>query len=104
MGKYLLQVKYRLRAHNMDRFEKILTTEVIPLAEKMGLNLSGVWRTSIGKAGEYMEHWEFNSMEELDRDWKALINHPEIRRIFEITGPMVEDETFSIHEPIWKKQ
>lgn len=103
MSKYFLKVKYRLRIHDMDRFEKILTTEVIPLAEDLGLNLSGVWRSFVGNVGEYLELWEFSSMEEFETDWKKLINHPKMQEIFKTTGPMVAEEAFSVYEPVWEK-
>ena len=66
-SKYLLRVQYRLRAHDMASFEKILISQVVPLAEELGLNLSGVWRSFIGNAGEYIEHWEFDSMDDLEK-------------------------------------
>ena len=102
-GKYLLRVQYRLRAHDMASFEKILISQVVPLAEELGLKLTGVWRSFIGNAGEYIEHWEFDSMNDLEEGWKRMIDHPELQNIFETTGPMVEEENFTVYEPIWRK-
>lgn len=101
MPKYLLKVKYRLRAHETARFERILLEEVVPLAEELGLKLSGVWRSFVGNAGEYLEMWEFDSMEEFESRWKELLGHPRIQEIFKTTGAMVENENFALFESIW---
>lgn len=100
----MLKVTYKLRAHNLDQFENILRQEIIPVAEDMGLNLRGVWRSFIGNVGEYVELWEFDSLQAFETEWAELLKHPQIQEIFQTTGPMVEDEEFSIYQPIWEKQ
>ena len=87
----------------MTVFEEMLKGEVIPLAEELGLNLQGVWRSLVGNAGEYVELWEFDSLDEFEKKWKSLIHHPKIQEVFQTTGAMVADEVFSLYEPIWEK-
>lgn len=96
----LLKVTYRLRANHMAQFEKIFDEEIMPLVRERGLNFKGIWRTLVGEVGEYMELWEFNSMTEFEEGWRGLINDPRLQKIFEITGPMVEGERFTLLEPI----
>lgn len=103
MDNYLFKVTYRLRAHDMERFEEILTGEIIPLAGKLGLNLQGVWRNFVGNAGEYVELWEFDSIQQFETDWNKLISHPKLQDIFKTTGPMVEEEKSSLYQPVWKR-
>ena len=100
MGNYILEVRYRLRANNISEFERILSGEVIPLADELGVKLRGVWRTVTGKVGEYVEHWEFESLSDFGSDWKKLIKDPRLQEVFKTTGPMVEDETFTLLEPL----
>jgi len=99
VSKYTLEVRYRLRAHDCKEFERILDREVIPLAAELGLTLGGVWKSVTGKVGEYVEHWEFNSLEEFENDWNKLINDSRLQEVFKTTGPMVEDETFTLLAP-----
>ncbi len=103
MGNYILEVRYRLRAHNVKQFEEILTKQVIPLADELELKLLGVWKTFTGNVGEFVEHWEFDSLGEFEKDWPNLINDPRLQEIFQITGPMVEGETFVLLEPVRKQ-
>jgi len=86
----------------MKQFEEILTKQVIPLASEMDMKLIGIWKAVTGRAGEYIEHWEFNSMTEFEKDWRNLLNNPKLQEIFKTTGPMVEDETFTLYEPVLK--
>lgn len=100
MGKITLQVTYQVPAHHTTEFEEIFFGRVLPLARTLGLTLSGFWRTVVGRAGSYLELWEFNSISEYESKWKALLGHPEFQEIFKLTGPMVEGETFCLLEPV----
>lgn len=96
----LLRVTYRVAAHHCRRFERILTEEVIPLARRLGIECRGVWRTFVGPVGEYLELWAFPDLATFEQRWKNLLQHPDVQRIFEETGPMVEDEEFALLEPL----
>ena len=95
----LLRISYRLRAHHMPEFEQIFEAQIIPLIREYGLNFQGIFRTVVGKVGEYMELWEFASMTEFDERWRTFLNDPRLLKIFETTGPMVEGERFTLLEP-----
>jgi len=100
MPKINLRVTYKISAHNISEFERIFLNEIFPLADKLGIPLSGFYRTLIGNTGEFMEIWNFESLGDFERKWPTLMNHPELINIFKITGPMVEDENFTILEKI----
>lgn len=96
----VLRVTYRIRAHQMSAFEKLFAKEVLPLTQRHDLNLLGFWRTLVGNAGEYLELWEFKSVADFELSWKALLEDPDLERVFQRTGPMVEAETFSLLEAV----
>ncbi|MFN7946930.1 MAG: NIPSNAP family protein [Blastocatellia bacterium] len=94
----LLRITYRLRAHHMPQFEKIFAEEITPLIREHGLQFKGIWRTVVGSVGEYMELWDFDSVADFDERWRSLIGDARLQLIFERTGPMVEDEKWSLME------
>ena len=96
----ILRVTYRIRAHHMSAFEKLFVREVLPLTRRHDLKLLGFWRTLVGNAGEYLELWEFKSMADFERSWKGLLKDPELEQVFQRTGPLVEDENFSLLEAV----
>lgn len=96
----LLKVTYRLRAHHMLQFERIFNSEIMPVVREHGLKFKGLWRTVVGEVGEYMELWEFDSMAEFDERWRGLFTDPQLLKVFETTGPMVEGERFTLLEPV----
>ena len=102
MAKVVLKVSYRVPANHMAEFEKLLVNQVLPLAEDLGINLKGVWKTLVGNVGEFLELWEFDSMAEFETKWRELLGHPELQEIFELTGPVVRDESFALFEPVGK--
>ncbi len=96
----LLRVSYRVRAHHMAPFEKIFAERVRPLIDLHQLDFRGIWRTLVGDVGEYMELWEFRDMQDYEARWYSLLNDPQLLEIFEITGPMVEGERFTLLVPV----
>lgn len=94
----LLRITYRLRAHHMPQFERIFAAEIAPLIREHNLKFKSIWRTVVGPVGEYMELWEFDSLAEFDEGWRRLIGDPRLQKIFERTGPMVEDEQWALLE------
>lgn len=96
----LLKVSYKVPAHQVADFEEVFQREVVPLIRQRGMVLKGVWRSLTGNAGEFLELWEFASVADWDRQWRALMGDTQLLRIFEKTGPMVHEETFQLFEPI----
>jgi len=89
--------------HEAAAFEAALVGEVLPLAVELGLNPIGVWKSVVGKVGEYLELWQFESLAEFEDRWAALMNHPRFQQITQRTGPMVEEEQSSLFEPLaWR--
>lgn len=99
----LLQITYRLRAHHVPHFEKIFEEQIVPLIKEHGLRFLGIWRTIVGEVGGYVELWEFDSVADFDKNWHGLLTDPRLLKIFETTGPMVENEKFTLLEPVLKQ-
>jgi hypothetical protein len=96
----MLKVTYRLRAHQMAEFERIFAAQIMPLVKIHGLRFRGLWRTLVGEVGEYLEWWEFDSLAEFDEQWRKLLSDSRLLEVFQITGPMVEDEKFTLLEAV----
>ena len=96
----LLKVSYRVRAHHILPFQAIFQDEIVPLIREHGLRLMGVWKSRVGKVGEFLELWEFEDLGDFDRRWGELMRDQRLQEIFLRTGPMVEEEDFSIFEPV----
>ncbi len=96
----VLKVTYRIRAHNLIEFEQLFVDQIFPLTHSHNLKLLGFWRTLVGNMGEYMELWEFRSVANFEQSWQRLLQDPALAKIFERTGPMVEDETFDLLEAV----
>jgi hypothetical protein len=97
----LLKVSYRLRAHHVADYERIFAERTLPLIRAHGLNLRGIWRSFVGEAQEYLELFEFESIAQFESQWRALGADPHLRDIFVLTGPMVEDEKFTLFDPLF---
>ncbi|MGW8180399.1 MAG: NIPSNAP family protein, partial [bacterium] len=80
--------------------EKILLTEIMPLVQELGILRPAIWKTFVGQAGEFMELWEFQSVTDFEEKWRKLVAHPRLEEIFQMTGPMVEDECFTLLEQL----
>ena len=95
----LLKISYKLRAHHVAEYDKTFAERTLPLIREHGFRFWGIWRTIIGDAQEYLELWEFDSIAQFDADWRRLMADPRLKEIFEVTGPIVEDEKLSLFEP-----
>lgn len=100
----LLKVSYRVRAHHIAPFERIFQEEIVPLIKEHQLDFRGIWKARVGNAGEFLELWEFEDLADFDRLWGALMGDERLAKIFERTGPMVEEENFSVFEPAGEKK
>lgn len=96
----LMKISYRLRAHNVEVYDRVFGEHTLPLIREHGFRFRGIWRTIVGNAQEYLELWEFDSIAEFDEKWRKLMADPKLKEIFETTGPMVEDEKISLLEPV----
>jgi hypothetical protein len=95
----LLKISYRLRAHHVAEYDRTFAERTLPLIREHGFRFWGIWRSIVGDAQEYLELWEFDSIAEFDEKWRELMNDPRLKEIFEVTGPMVEDERLALLEP-----
>jgi hypothetical protein len=95
----LFRVSYRLRAHHVATYERVFAEQTLPLIRAHGLKFRGIWRSLVGDAQEYLELFEFDSLGDFEIRWRALGADPRLQEIFKITGPLVEDEKFSIFDP-----
>jgi hypothetical protein len=96
----LLRITYKVRAHHVAEYEEIFRNRLMPLVLGYQLKFRGIWKSIIGHATEYLELWEFESVADYEIQWKKLISDPRLFSIFKTTGPMVDDEHFSIFEPM----
>jgi heme-degrading monooxygenase HmoA len=96
----LLKISYRLRAHHVAEYERTFAERTLPLIREHGFRFSGIWRSFIGDAQEYLELWEFDSLAEFDKKWRELMADPRLKEIFELTGPLVEGENLTLFEPV----
>ncbi len=99
----LFRVSYRLRAHHVAAYEKVFAERTLPLIREHGLRFLGIWRSLVGEAQEYLELFEFQSLAEFESQWRGLGADPRLRSIFEVTGPMVENESFSLFDPVLRE-
>ena len=97
----LLRVSYRLRAHHVADYERIFAERTLPLIRAHGLDFRGIWRSFVGEAQEYLELFAFESITQFESQWRALGADPLLRDIFALTGPMVEDEKFTLFDPLF---
>jgi heme-degrading monooxygenase HmoA len=96
----LLKVTYRLRAHHVAVYERVFAERTLPLIRSHGLKFLGIWRSIVGDAQEYLELFEFESLAQFESQWRALGADSRLQEIFQVTGPMVEDEKFSLFDPV----
>jgi hypothetical protein len=104
MTKIMFRITYRLQAHNLRRFEGILLNEIMPLVRDLGIRPPSIWKNFVGNAGEMMELWEFESITDFEEKWRKLMGDPRLEEIFKVTGPMVEEEQFSLFDPLGHKE
>lgn len=95
----LLKISYKLRAHQVAEYDRTFAERTLPLIREHGVRFWGIWRTIVGDAQEYLELWEFDSIADFEERWRRLMADPRLKEIFEITGPLVEDEKLSLFEP-----
>ena len=95
----LLKISYRLRAHHVTAYDRAFAERTLPLIREHGFRFWGVWRSVVGAAQEYLELWEFDSIAEFDEKWRGLMADARLKEIFEVTGPLVEDERLTLFEP-----
>lgn len=95
----LLKISYKLRAHHVALYDRTFAERTLPLIREHQFRFLGIWRTIVGDAQEYLELWEFDSIAQFDEKWRKLMADPRLSEIFEITGPLVEDENLSLFEP-----
>lgn len=95
----LLKVSYKLRAHHVEAYERAFAERTLPLIREHGLRFLGIWRSLIGDAQEYLELFEFESLARFEEQWRALGADPRLKEVFLTTGPLVEDEKFTLFDP-----
>ena len=95
-----LHVTFSLEAQDIVPFETFYAEKFLPVIREHGFKPVGIWKTLVGTAGEFTEIWEFQSLSDYERKWKALLEDPKVQEIFKTTGPMVHNETFKLMEMV----
>src|SRR5262249_50103935 len=87
-----LTVTFTIAAHQIEEYEKIYREEFLPTILAHGFRPVGIWKTVVGRAGEFLEMWEFQDAADFERRWKALADDPAVRNVLLKTGPLVANE------------
>lgn len=95
-----LHVTFCLEAQDVEKFETFYAGTFLPVIREHGFEPVGIFKTLVGRAGEFTEIWKFESLSDYERKWKALLSDPRVQKIFETTGPMVKDESFKLIESV----
>ena len=99
----LMKISYRVQAHNIPRYDEIWSRQVLPLIQEYNFNLLGIWRNIVGPAGEYLELWQFASLNEFETRWQPFNADARLLAIFQETGPLVLDEQITLFEPLHER-
>ena len=95
-----LQVTFQLEAQDVVPFESFYAERFLPIIQEHGFEPVGIFKTLVGRAGEFTEVWRFADLSDYERKWKALLADPRVQEIFETTGPMVKGESFKLMESV----
>jgi len=93
-----LHVTFIVAADAIEEYETIFRDEFLPRILAHGIRPVGIWKTMVGRAGEFIELWEFDDAAEYERRWKALGADEAVRRIMKRTGPLVTNEELRLLE------
>jgi hypothetical protein len=95
-----LHATFHLEAQDIARFESFYAQTFWPVLRDHGFEPVGIFKTLVGRAGEFTEIWKFENLDDYGRKWKALNGDPRVQKIFETTGPMVQGERFKLMESV----
>ena len=93
-----LAVTFAVPAHQIETYERIFRDEFLPLLGRHGFRSVGIWKTLVGRAGEYLEIWEFDDAADYERRWSALASDEAVKEILSRTGSLVQNEEFRLLE------
>ena len=77
---------YELRTYTTESYSKqAVVVEVMeklmPVFEKAGIKVIGLWTTFIGLNGEFVYLLEYESMTDYDKKWASLLGDPDLYRL-----------------------
>jgi hypothetical protein len=91
-----LHVTFTVDAHQIESYETTFRDEFMPLLDEHGFEAIGIWKTLIGRAGEYIEIWSFADAADYERKWMAMSSDPRVVAVLQKTGPLVRNEEFKL--------
>ena len=91
-----LHVTFTVDAHLVGAYERIFADEFVPLLREHGFEAVGIWKTRVGRAGEFTEVWRFRDAADYERKWSAMSSDPRVVEVLGKTGPLVRNETFKL--------
>lgn len=91
-----LHVSFTVDAHLIETYEAIYGTEFVPVLREHGFDAVGIWKTLVGRAGEFTEIWRFQDAADYEQKWTAMMNDPRVAAIMQKTGPLVRNEAFKL--------
>jgi hypothetical protein len=91
-----LHVSFTVDAHQIEAYETIYGTEFMPVLRDLGFEAVGIWKTLVGRAGEFMEIWRFSDAADFEAKWNGMMADPRVAAIMQKTGPLVHNESFKL--------
>lgn len=91
-----LHVTFTVDAHLVETYEAVYRNEFMPVLREHGFEAVGIWKTLVGRAGEFTEIWRFQDAADFEKRWTAMSADPRVAAIFRKTGPLVRNEEFKL--------
>ena len=79
----------------VELFEKIL-----PIFQKNGITVVGLWTTVIGRAQNFVYMLKYDSLADREVKWNKFVSDPEIAKVIGGTDPISQYEDNVILEPV----
>lgn len=91
---------YELRTYTTDRPQKRralveLMGKLMPVLERAGIKVIGMWTTTIGLAGEFLYLLEYESLADREMKWTKFVQDPDLQKFINEAGeyPTVQERT-----------
>jgi len=79
----------------VEIFEK-----VVPIFEKCGITVVGLWTTVIGRAQNFYYMLKYESLADREKKWAKFIEDPDLAKLIQGTDPISQYEDNVILEPV----
>ena len=73
--------------------------KAMPILERHGIRLVGVWTTIIGRSEELVWMLEYESLADREKKWAEFHQDPELRKLLNELGPVAQFHENKILQP-----